>query len=144
MITGELSDAWTGFKRFISLNERPPGGYTWSGVRLTRKQTTSRPDIVWPDMWKHVCDASKRIAKQKWIILKRKPENARQLRGIFFIEPDDEEFKHTMKKTPVESWKFRCQQQCLVKHQKIAAVKPSAILGNERPNVLVLSMPTNL
>ena len=27
----ELSDAWTGFTRFILLNERPPEGYTWSG-----------------------------------------------------------------------------------------------------------------
>ena len=27
--------------------------------RLTRKQTTSRPDDVWPDMWKFVSDAVK-------------------------------------------------------------------------------------
>ena len=40
----ELSDAWTGFTRFILLNERPPDGYTWSRERLTRKPTTSRPD----------------------------------------------------------------------------------------------------
>ena len=33
-------------------------GYTWSGGRLTRKQTTSRPDNVWPDLWKHMSDAS--------------------------------------------------------------------------------------
>ena len=30
-----------------------------SGERLTRKQTTSRPDKVWPDMWKVMSDASK-------------------------------------------------------------------------------------
>ena len=94
---GELSDAWTGFTRFILLNERPPGGYTWSGWRLTRKQTTSRPDNAWPDMWKHMSDAAKSKAKQKWPIEKPKLGNARQSRGIFFIEPDDEEFKHTMK-----------------------------------------------
>ena len=34
----ELSDAWTGFTRFILLNERPPEGYTWSGV-ATYKET---------------------------------------------------------------------------------------------------------
>ena len=62
-----------------------------------RKQTTSRPDNVWPDMWKHVSDAAKRKAEQKWIIEKHKLDNARQLRGIFFIEPNDEEFKLTMK-----------------------------------------------
>ena len=27
----ELSDAWTGFTRFVRLKERPPDGYTWSG-----------------------------------------------------------------------------------------------------------------
>ena len=46
----ELSDAWTGFTGFVQLKERPPEEYTWSGWRLTRKQKTSRPDDVWPDM----------------------------------------------------------------------------------------------
>ena len=59
-------------------------------VRLTRKLTTSRPDKVWPDVWKHISDAAKSKAKQKWAIEKPKFDNARQLRGIFFIEPDDE------------------------------------------------------
>ena len=38
--------------------------------------------------------AAKRKEKQKWIIEKPKLDNARQVRGMFFIEPDDEEFKH--------------------------------------------------
>ena len=67
-------------------------------VRVERKQTTSRPDNVWPDMWMHMSDEAKRTAKQKWIIEKPKLDNAIQLRGVFFIEPDDEEFKYTMKK----------------------------------------------
>ena len=82
----ELSDAWTGFTRFILLNKRPPEGYTWSRERLTSKQTTSRPDNVWPDMWKHMSDAAKSKAKQKWTIEKSKIDNARQLRGILRIE----------------------------------------------------------
>ena len=89
----EMSDAWTGFTRFILLNERPPDGYTWSGRRLARKQTTSRPDNVWPDMWKHMSGAAKKKAKQRWTIEKPKLDNARQLRGMFFIEPINEEFK---------------------------------------------------
>ena len=112
----ELSDAWTGFIRFILLNEMPPEGYTWSWERLTRKQTTSRVDDVWPDMWKHMSDAAKKKAKQRWAIEKPKLDNARQWRCIFFIKPDDEEFK-TIMKTLVESWKFRCHQQCFVKHK---------------------------
>ena len=92
-----LSDAWTGFTRFVLLKERPPEGYTWSRWRLTRKQTTSRPDDVWPDLWKFMSDAAKKKAKQRWAIEKPKLDNARQLRGIFFIEPNDKEFKLTMK-----------------------------------------------
>ena len=93
----ELSDAWTGYTRFVPLKERLVEGYTWSGGRLTRKQTTSRPDDVWTGMWKYMSDAAKKKAKQRWAIEKPKVDNARQLRGIFFIEPSDEEFKLTMK-----------------------------------------------
>ena len=39
----------------------------------------------------------KRKEKQKWAIEKPKLDNARRLRGISFLEPDDEEFKRTMK-----------------------------------------------
>ena len=64
--------------------------------RVTRKQTTSRHHNVWPDMWKHVSDASKRKEKQNWAIEKPKLDNPRQERGIF-ICPDDEEFKRVVK-----------------------------------------------
>ena len=40
---------------------------------------------------------SKRKEKQTWAIEKPKLDNARRLRGIFFLEPDDEEFKRIMK-----------------------------------------------
>ena len=95
----ELSDVWTGFTRFVLLKERPPEGYTWSGERLTRKQKTSRPGDVWPDIWKFMSDAAEEKAEQRWAIEKPKLDNARQLRGIFFVEPNDEEFKVTMKAT---------------------------------------------
>ena len=65
--------------------------------RLTRKQTTSRPDTLWPEIWKDVSDASKRKEKSKWAIEKPKLDNARRLRGIYFIHPDDEDSKDTMK-----------------------------------------------
>ena len=51
----------------------------------------------WPDMWKHMSDAARSKEKQKLSIEKPKLHDARQLRGIFFIEPDDEELTHTMK-----------------------------------------------
>ena len=76
----ELSDTWTGFTRFTTSKEKAPDGYTWSGGGLTRKQTTSRPDELWPEIWKHTSDASKRKEKQKWAIEKPKLDNARRLR----------------------------------------------------------------
>ena len=47
----DLSDPWTGFTQFTLLEEKPPEGYVWSGERLTRKQLTSRPDHLWPEIW---------------------------------------------------------------------------------------------
>ena len=35
--------------------------------------------------------------KQKWSEEKIHPENARKLRGIYFIDPEDKEFKETIK-----------------------------------------------
>ena len=42
-------------------------------------------------------DASKRKEKQKLAIEKTKLDNVRRLRAIYFIDPDDEEFKDIMK-----------------------------------------------
>ena len=42
-------------------------------------------------------DASKRKEKQKWAIEKPKLDNARKLRGIYFIDADDGEFKDILK-----------------------------------------------
>ena len=75
----DLSDTWTDFTRFTILDEKPTDGKTWSGERLTRKQTTSRPDTLWPEMWKDMSETSKRKEKQKWAIEKKRsstmPEN---------------------------------------------------------------------
>ena len=65
--------------------------------RLTRKQATSRPDSLWPEIWTDMSEASKRKEKQKWAIEKPKLNNARRLRCIYFSDPDDEEFKVIMK-----------------------------------------------
>ena len=93
----DLSDSWTGFTRFTILDEKPPDGYTWCGVRLTKKQTTSRPDYLWPEIWKDMSDAAQRKRKTKWAIGKPKLDNAGRLRGTYFFDPEDEEFKLIMK-----------------------------------------------
>ena len=94
-----MSDTWTGFTRSTILNDIPPQGCTWFGGKLRRKQTTSRPDSLWPEIWKDMSEASTRREKQKWAIEIEKPklDSARKLRGIYFSHPDDQEFKGIMK-----------------------------------------------
>ena len=48
----DVSDPWTGFTQFTLLEEKSPDGCLWSGGRLTRNQLTSRPDHLWPELWK--------------------------------------------------------------------------------------------
>ena len=93
----DLSDPWTGFTQFTLLEEKPPDGYMWSGWRLTREQLTSRPDHLWPELWKSMGKHAKLKEKQKWSNEKLHLENARKLRGIYFIDPEDKEFKETIK-----------------------------------------------
>ena len=47
----DLSDPWTGFTQFTLLEEKPPDGHMWSGDRFIRKQLTSRPNHLWPELW---------------------------------------------------------------------------------------------
>ena len=64
---------------------------------MTRKQLTSRPDHLWPELWKSMVKNAKLKEKQKWSNEKLHLENARKLRGIYFIDPEDKEFKETIK-----------------------------------------------
>ena len=92
----DLSHRWTGFTQFTLLEEKPPDGYMWSGWRLTWKQQTSRPDHLWPELWKSMGKHAKLKEKQKWSNEKLHLENARKLRGIYFIDPEDTELKETI------------------------------------------------
>ena len=92
-----LSDPWTGFTKCTLLDEKAPDGFSWSGGRLTRKQLTSRPDHLWPELWKSMGKNAKLKEKQKWAEEKIHLDNARKLRGIYFIDPEDKEFKETIK-----------------------------------------------
>ena len=94
----DLSDPWTGFTQFTLLEEKPPEGFLWSEERFTRKQqVTSRPDHLWPEIWKTIGKNAKLKEKQKWLNEKLHLENPRKLRGIYFIDPEDKEFKETIK-----------------------------------------------
>ena len=93
----DLSDPWTSFTQFPLLEEKPPDGYLWSRVTLTRKQLTSRPDHLWPELWEKMGKNAQLKEKQKWSHEKLHLDNARKLLGIHFIDPEDKEFKETIK-----------------------------------------------
>ena len=82
----DLSDSWTGFIQFILLEER----------RLTKRQATSKPDHIWPELWRGMSKNAKLREKHKWAIEKPKLDIARRLRGIYFIDHEDKEFKETI------------------------------------------------
>ena len=66
----------------------------------TNGKATGRIHMVREETYmvsKLMSDAAKKKAKQRRAIEKPKLDKARQLRGILFIQPNDEEFKLTMK-----------------------------------------------
>ena len=85
-----LPDPWTGFPQFTLLEEKLPDGYMRSG-------RTSMPDHLWPELWKSMGKHAKLKEKQKWSEEKLHLENARKLWEIHFIDPEDTEFKETIK-----------------------------------------------
>ena len=54
-------------------------------------------DHLWPELWKSKGKHAKLKEKQKWSEEKLHLENAREWRGIYFIDPEDTEFKETIK-----------------------------------------------
>ena len=93
----DLSDYWTGFTPFSLLEEKPPNGHMWFGERLTRKQLTPRPDCLRPELWTKLGGNAQLKERQKWSYEKPKLDNARKLRGISFIDPEDKEIQETIK-----------------------------------------------
>ena len=93
----DLSASWTGFTEFILLEEKPPEGHMWSVWRLTKRQATSMPDHLWPGLWIKLGRNATLKEKHKWSNEKPKLDNARRLRRIYFIDPEDKEFKETIK-----------------------------------------------
>ena len=83
--------------------------------RLTKMQATTTPDQLWPEIWSSFSKAAQRKEKQQWVIEKPKLDNARKLRCIYVIDPEDVEVKETMKKTRWKSWNCMQKQLCPVR-----------------------------
>ena len=70
--SGDLSASWKSFTQFTLLDEKPPQGHMWSGWRLTKRQATSRPDHLWPELWRGPARNVKLRKKHKWAMEKNK------------------------------------------------------------------------
>ena len=65
--------------------------------RLTQSPTTTILDSVWPEFRSGMSEsAQKKKEKQEWAI-EQQIDNARRLGGVFFIDPENCEFKETSK-----------------------------------------------
>ena len=78
----------------------------WSGERLTKIQTTTRPDYVWPEVWTNIGKPAQNREKQERAKEKPKLDNARKLRGIYFIDQDDREYSEHLKKRKKKTGKI--------------------------------------
>ena len=65
--------------------------------RLTKIQATSRPENVWPEVWTKFGKAAQKREKPEWANEKPKLDNARWLRGIYFIDVEDAEYEDALK-----------------------------------------------
>ena len=57
--------------------------------RLTKVQSTTRPENVWPEVWTKIVTAAQKSEKRELGNERPKLDKARSLRGIYFIDPED-------------------------------------------------------
>ena len=108
----------------------------WSGERLTKVQTTTRPDHVWPEVGTKIGKADQNRERQEWKNEKPKLDNDRRPTGIYFIDFDDQGYKETLQNA---RWKLeslieaamRIKSDVLTSNRKLAAEVNSIPQGSE-------------
>ena len=90
-----LSDSWKGFTRFTLLKERPhqriyPGEIDKNSNDYQTRSCMARS-------MDEIGEAAQNREKQEWAKEKPKFETARRLRGMYAIDPDDRDYKETLK-----------------------------------------------
>ena len=93
----DLSDPWTGFTHFTLLEEKPPDGHMVRGEINEKTADIQARSFMARTLGEKMGKHAKLKEKQKWSNEKLHLENARKLRGIYFIDPEDKEFKETIK-----------------------------------------------
>ena len=89
-----------------------------------------------------ICQKQRNAKKNKCAVEKPKLDNARRLRGVYFIDPADAEFKELLK-VRGESWKFPCQQQNLARSGEESTRELVALLMLARQNTHASLKPTS-
>ena len=74
--------------------KKPPDGYMWSGW-IDKTAVNIQARFLWLELWEKIGNNAKVMEKQKWSHEKPQLDNARKLRGIYSIDPEDKEFKET-------------------------------------------------
>ena len=131
-----LSDSWKGFTKFTQLKEKLPKGYMSSGERLTRVQATSRPDHLWPELWRGMA------------------RNAGQLKNQSSIKQEDyvgsisltQRIRNSKKplRMLARNWKRRWLLLCLARHARKANMgRPVAKPMRSNQNLRVSWKPVN-
>ena len=90
----DLSDSWTGFTQFTLLEEKPPDGY----IYVVREETDEKAvNIQARSFMARTLDQNGKKCpaegKAKVVTWKTILDNARKLRGIYFFDPKDKQFK---------------------------------------------------
>ena len=93
----DLSDSWAGFTQFTLLEENLPTDLCGPGRDLQENSLHPGQIILWTELWRGMARNAKLKERQKWSHEKPKLDNARKLRGIYFIDHEDKEFRETIK-----------------------------------------------
>ena len=105
--------------------------------------TTSRPDHLRPELSRGMSKNGRLREKRKWAIEEPKLDNARGSRGIYFIDPEDMEFKEIIFLT-IKNWKHQLLPLCLaILARRVSMGKPIARLTISSLNLHVSWKPVN-
>ena len=83
---------------FTLLKKKLPRGYVWSGRDWQKFRRLPDQIFIWPEEWTKIGKAIHNREKQDWAKEKQTLDNARKLRGLYFIDPDGREYSEILKK----------------------------------------------
>ena len=108
----KLSAPWVGKTIFSLLRPAPPPGHKWISGRLTRLQSTTRPENLWPEAWRSMSQSQKRKAIEEWELESRRLDAARKDRGVLDIPPSEVDDYNRIMAEARGNFPFRKPLQC--------------------------------